>query len=81
MNQSMNAFSAAGVKLDSNGKGSFPAAPPGVYYVMGMVAFENQPVYWDMPETREAFRIRPRHKAVYNVYCCGIHCIHAWSFN
>jgi len=48
LNQSMNAFSAGGVKLDSNGKGSFPAVPPGVYYVMGMVAFENQPVYWDL---------------------------------
>ena len=48
LNQSINGFSAGGVKLDANGKGNFPAVPPGVYYVMGMVAFENQPVYWDL---------------------------------
>ncbi len=48
LNASMATYGAGGIKLDSNGKGSFAAVPPGIYYVMVAVGFENKPVFWDV---------------------------------
>ena len=59
LNQSTAAYGAGGVELDANGKGSFPAVPPGVYYVMGTVALENKLVHWDLRAERKPGKTPP----------------------
>jgi hypothetical protein len=45
----INADTAAGIKLDANGKAIFPGVPPGTYYLVGSLHNTTQFIYWDLP--------------------------------
>ena len=45
----INADTAAGIKLDVNGKATFSGVPPGTYYLIGSLHTKDQFIYWDLP--------------------------------
>jgi hypothetical protein len=45
----INADTAAGIKLDANGKAIFSGVPPGTYYLIGSLHTKDQFIYWDLP--------------------------------
>jgi len=47
----VNAQTAAQTRADATGKATFPGVPPGNYYVVGNVRYNNQPLYFDLPIT------------------------------
>ena len=45
----VNANAASAVRADASGKAALAAVPPGTYYVMISVRYNNQALVWDMP--------------------------------
>jgi hypothetical protein len=42
----INTDAASAVRADANGSGTFPGVPPGTYYLMISVVYNNQPITW-----------------------------------
>jgi hypothetical protein len=47
----VNAQTAAQTRADATGKATLPGVPPGNYYLVGNVRYNNQPLYFDLPVT------------------------------
>ena len=45
----IRASAASAVRADANGTGTFPAVPPGTYYLMISTRYNNQALMWDHP--------------------------------
>jgi hypothetical protein len=45
----INTDMAAGVRMDANGKATFPGVAEGSYFLIGSVRYNNQFIYWDLP--------------------------------
>jgi hypothetical protein len=45
----VKANAASAVRADANGSGTFPAVPPGTYYLMISTRYNNQALAWDRP--------------------------------
>ncbi|HEV2577895.1 MAG TPA: hypothetical protein VGU25_11865 [Acidobacteriaceae bacterium] len=45
----IKASAASSVRADANGGGTFPAVPPGTYYLMISARYNNQALMWDHP--------------------------------
>lgn len=45
----IKASAASAVRADANGNGTFPAVPPGTYYLMISTRYNNQALTWDHP--------------------------------
>jgi len=47
--ETIRASAVSAVRADANGAGTFPAVPPGTYYLMISTRYNNQALMWDHP--------------------------------
>jgi hypothetical protein len=47
INNAIKASAASAVRADANGRASFPGVPPGTYYLMISVRYNNQSLVWE----------------------------------
>jgi hypothetical protein len=45
----VKASAASAARADADGNGTFPAVPPGTYYLMISARYNNQALAWDRP--------------------------------